>query len=177
MTPAPYGQPAGGFLMGNDRLERGAAGRISHRVAAAMKSRPPVDQDLLAVIGPEAISRPTGGWRCSMRSPMPRRAWWQAIGATMCKDFLKRLGRATEVSRVTLFEVHQGPMASACSLAASTGLIRPDTPSAQIRAIRECRSRMRTVKTSSMIGRTARARRDRQGEIQRDDGIYAPGVS
>ncbi len=73
-----------------------------------MNTRPPVDQDLLAVIGPEAIIEAKR--RLAMLDTIAYAAtrvvpgqWRDHAG-----DFLKRLGRAAEVSRVTLFEVHKG---------------------------------------------------------------------
>ena len=72
-----------------------------------MKSRPPVDQDLLAVIGPEAIIE--ANRRLAMLDAVAYAATRMVAGdwRNHVKDFLKRLGRATEVSRVTLFEVHE----------------------------------------------------------------------
>ena len=72
-----------------------------------MKSRPPVDQDLLAVIGPEAIIE--ANRRLAMLDAVAYAATRMVAGdwRNHVQDFLKRLGRATEVSRVTLFEVHQ----------------------------------------------------------------------
>lgn len=74
-----------------------------------MKTRPPVDQDLLAVIGPDAIIEAKR--RLAMLDTIAYAATLVVPGGWRdhVKDFLKRLGRATEVSRVTLFEVHQGP--------------------------------------------------------------------
>ena len=74
-----------------------------------MKSRPPVDQDLLAVIGPEAIIE--AQQRLAMLDTIAYAATRMVAGdwRDHIKDFLKRLGRATRMSRVTLFEVHQGP--------------------------------------------------------------------
>src|SRR5262245_65539269 len=71
-----------------------------------MKSRPPVDQDLLAVIGPEAIIE--ANRRLAMLDAVAYAATRMVAGdwRNHVKDFLKRLGRATEVSRVTLFELH-----------------------------------------------------------------------
>jgi PAS domain S-box-containing protein len=73
-----------------------------------MKPRPPVDQDLLAVIGPEAIVE--ADRRLAMLDAIAYAAtrmvagdWRDHVG-----DFLARLGRATDMSRVTLFEVHAG---------------------------------------------------------------------
>jgi class 3 adenylate cyclase/PAS domain-containing protein len=73
-----------------------------------MKSRPPVDQDLLAVIGPEAIIE--ANRRLAMLDAVAYAATRMVAGdwRNHIRDFLKRLGRATEVSRVTLFEVHSG---------------------------------------------------------------------
>lgn len=73
-----------------------------------MKSRPPVDQDLLAVIGPDAIIE--ANRRLAMLDAVAYAATRMVAGdwRDHVRDFLKRLGRATEVSRVTLFEVHQG---------------------------------------------------------------------
>ena len=72
-----------------------------------MKSRPPVDQDLLAVIGPEAIVE--ANRRLAMLDAVAFAATRMVAGdwRNHIRDFLKRLGRATEVSRVTLFEVHE----------------------------------------------------------------------
>src|SRR6185436_18927957 len=74
-----------------------------------MKTRPPVDQDLLAVIGPDAIIEAKR--RLAMLDTIAYAATLVVPGnwRDHAKDFLKRLGRATEVSRVTLFEVHRGP--------------------------------------------------------------------
>lgn len=74
-----------------------------------MKSRPPVDQDLLAVIGPEAIIEAQR--RLAMLDTIAHAATRMVAGDWLdeIKDFLKRLGRATRMSRVTLFEVHRGP--------------------------------------------------------------------
>lgn len=74
-----------------------------------MKSRPPVDQDLLAVIGPEAIIEAQR--RLAMLDTIAHAATRMVASAWRdeIKDFLKRLGRATQMSRVTLFEVHRGP--------------------------------------------------------------------
>ena len=65
-----------------------------------MKSRPPVDQDLLAVIGPEAIIE--ANRRLAMLDAVAYAAtrmvagdWRNHVG-----DFLKRLGRATEWAEV-----------------------------------------------------------------------------
>ena len=73
-----------------------------------MKSRPPVDQDLLAVIGPEAIIE--ANRRLAMLDAVAYAATRMVAGdwRNHVRDFLKRLGGATEVSRVTLFEVHKG---------------------------------------------------------------------
>jgi class 3 adenylate cyclase/PAS domain-containing protein len=73
-----------------------------------MKSRPPVDQDLLAVIGPEAIIE--ANRRLAMLDAVAYAATRMVAGdwRNHVRDFLKRLGRATEMSRVTLFEVHRG---------------------------------------------------------------------
>ncbi|MGE3871933.1 MAG: adenylate/guanylate cyclase domain-containing protein [Parvibaculaceae bacterium] len=72
-----------------------------------MKSRPPVDQDLLAVIGPEAIIE--ADRRLAMLDAVAYAATRMVAGdwRNHAGDFLERLGRATEVSRVTLFEVHE----------------------------------------------------------------------
>jgi class 3 adenylate cyclase/PAS domain-containing protein len=72
-----------------------------------MKPRPPVDQDLLAVIGPEAIIE--ANRRLAMLDAVAYAATRMVAGdwRNHIKDFLKRLGRATEVSRVTLFEIHK----------------------------------------------------------------------
>jgi len=72
-----------------------------------MKSRPPVDQDLLAVIGPEAIIE--ANRRLAMLDAVAYAATRMVASdwRNHVRDFLKRLGRATEVSRVTLFEVHE----------------------------------------------------------------------
>src|SRR5262245_54649643 len=72
-----------------------------------MKSRPPVDQDLLAVIGPEAIIE--ANRRLAMLDVVAYAATRMVAGdwRNHIEDFLKRLGRATEVSRVTLFQVHK----------------------------------------------------------------------
>jgi class 3 adenylate cyclase/PAS domain-containing protein len=72
-----------------------------------MKTRPPVDQDLLAVIGPEAIIEASR--RLAMLDAVAYAATRMVAGdwRNHIKDFLKRLGRATEVSRVSLFEVHK----------------------------------------------------------------------
>jgi class 3 adenylate cyclase/PAS domain-containing protein len=77
-------------------------------MAADMKTRPPVDQDLLAVIGPDAIIEAKR--RLAMLDTIAYAATLVVPGnwRDHAKDFLKRLGRATEVSRVTLFEVHRG---------------------------------------------------------------------
>lgn len=74
-----------------------------------MKSRPPVDQDLLAVIGPEAIIE--ANRRLAMLDVVAYAATRMVAGdwRNHIEDFLKRLGRATDMSRVTLFEVHKGP--------------------------------------------------------------------
>jgi class 3 adenylate cyclase/PAS domain-containing protein len=74
-----------------------------------MKTRPPVDQDLLAVIGPEAIIEAKR--RLAMLDAIAYAATRMVAGdwRDHVRDFLKRLGRATEMSRVTLFEVHPGP--------------------------------------------------------------------
>lgn len=74
-----------------------------------MKKRPPVDQDLLAVVGPEAIIEAKR--RLAMLDTIAYAATRVVAGdwRDHIRDFLKRLGRATEVSRVTLFEVHMGP--------------------------------------------------------------------
>jgi class 3 adenylate cyclase/PAS domain-containing protein len=78
-------------------------------MAADMKTRPPVDQDLLAVIGPDAIIEAKR--RLAMLDTIAYAATLVVPGnwRDHARDFLKRLGRATEVSRVTLFEVHRGP--------------------------------------------------------------------
>jgi class 3 adenylate cyclase/PAS domain-containing protein len=78
-------------------------------MAADMKTRPPVDQDLLAVIGPDAIIEAKR--RLAMLDTIAYAATLVVPGnwRDHAQDFLKRLGRATEVSRVTLFEVHRGP--------------------------------------------------------------------
>ncbi|MGE4248981.1 MAG: adenylate/guanylate cyclase domain-containing protein [Parvibaculaceae bacterium] len=72
-----------------------------------MKSRPPVDQDLLAVIGPEAIVE--ANRRLAMLDAVAYAATRMVAGdwRDHVQDFLKRLARATEVSRVSLFEVHK----------------------------------------------------------------------
>jgi class 3 adenylate cyclase/PAS domain-containing protein len=72
-----------------------------------MKSRPPVDQDLLAVIGPEAIIE--ANRRLAMLDAVAYAATRMVAGdwRNHVRDFLKRLGLATEMSRVTLFEVHK----------------------------------------------------------------------
>jgi class 3 adenylate cyclase/PAS domain-containing protein len=77
-------------------------------MAAAMKTRPPVDQDLLAVIGPDAIIEAKR--RLAMLDAVAYAATRMVAGdwRDHIQDFLKRLGRATEMSRVTLFEVHEG---------------------------------------------------------------------
>jgi class 3 adenylate cyclase/PAS domain-containing protein len=74
-----------------------------------MKTRPPVDQDLLAVIGPEAIIEAKR--RLAMLDAIAYAATRMVAGdwRDHVRDFLKRLGRATEMTRVTLFEVHPGP--------------------------------------------------------------------
>ena len=74
-----------------------------------MKIRPPVDQDLLAVIGPEAIIEAKR--RLAMLDAIAYAATRMVAGdwREHVADLLKRLGRATEMSRVTLFEVHPGP--------------------------------------------------------------------
>ncbi|MGE0007489.1 MAG: adenylate/guanylate cyclase domain-containing protein [Parvibaculaceae bacterium] len=74
-----------------------------------MKSRPPVDQDLLTVIGPEAIIE--ANRRLAMLDAVAYAATRMVAGdwRNHVEDFLRRLGRATEMSRVTLFEVHQAP--------------------------------------------------------------------
>ena len=74
-----------------------------------MKTRPPVDQDLLAVVGPEAIIEAKR--RLSMLDAIAYAATRMVAGdwRDHVKDLLKRLGRATQMSRVTLFEVHPGP--------------------------------------------------------------------
>jgi class 3 adenylate cyclase/PAS domain-containing protein len=74
-----------------------------------MKPRPPVDQDLLAVIGPEAIIE--ANRRLAMLDAIAYAATRMVAGDWRyhVKDFLKRLGRATEVSRVSLFEVQVAP--------------------------------------------------------------------
>ncbi len=71
-----------------------------------MKSRPPVDQDLLAVIGPDAIIE--ANRRLAMLDAVAYAATRMVAGdwRNHVTDFLGRLGRATEVSRVSLFEVH-----------------------------------------------------------------------
>src|SRR4029450_8986594 len=78
-------------------------------VGQASKSRPPVDQDLLAVIGPEAIIE--ANRRLAMLDAIAYAATRMVAGDWRyhVKDFLKRLGRATEVSRVSLFEVQVAP--------------------------------------------------------------------
>ncbi len=74
-----------------------------------MKTRPPVDQDLLAVIGPDAIIEAKR--RLAMLDAIAYAAARMMAGdwRDHVQDFLKRLGRATDMSRVTLFEVHPGP--------------------------------------------------------------------
>lgn len=74
-----------------------------------MKTRPPVDQDLLAVIGPDAIIEAKR--RLAMLDAIADAATRMMTGdwRDHVPDFLKRLGRATDMSRVTLFEVHPGP--------------------------------------------------------------------
>lgn len=74
-----------------------------------MKTRPPVDQDLLAVIGPDAIVEAKR--RLAMLDAIAYAAARMMAGdwRDHVQDFLKRLGRATDMSRVTLFEVHPGP--------------------------------------------------------------------
>jgi class 3 adenylate cyclase/PAS domain-containing protein len=74
-----------------------------------MKIGPPVDQDLLAVVGPEAIIEAKR--RLAMLDAIAYVATRMVAGdwREHVKDFLKRLGRATQMSRVTLFEVHPGP--------------------------------------------------------------------
>ncbi|QIG51922.1 GAF domain-containing protein [Nordella sp. HKS 07] len=74
-----------------------------------MKTRPPVDQDLLAVIGPDAIIEAKR--RLAMLDAIAYAATRMMAGdwRDHVQDFLKRLGHATQMSRVTMFEVHPGP--------------------------------------------------------------------
>lgn len=74
-----------------------------------MKTRPPVDPDLLALIGPEAIIEAKR--RLAMLDAIAYAATRMMAGdwRDQIQDFLKRLGHATQMSRVTLFEIHPGP--------------------------------------------------------------------
>src|SRR6476646_8252083 len=130
--PASQGKPDGlskrrvshGFLRHGDILERRSRGARDslNRIAASMKTRPPVDQDLLAVVGPEAIIEAKR--RLAMLDAIAYAATRMVAGdwRDHVKDLLKRLGRGLSEENFDLEyrrEPRPGTKRSAYSLPAT----------------------------------------------------------